>query len=71
MGQIHLEIMGSFPNPSKHMESAEIGGHAAAIGRMVEYLLQQLPTAIQKDHDLHMAGIKPPRADFGHRRAAS
>jgi hypothetical protein len=66
---IRIEMQGSFLEPGRsshlHTESATVGGHAAAVGRAIEFLTSQLPTAIQKDHYLHSRGQVPPDADYG------
>ena len=49
----------------EHRETATKGGHAAAIGRTIEYLTTLLPDAIAKDHELHDKGENPPEANFG------
>ncbi len=69
MGQITITTKGSFPNCCVQLETATIGGHAAAIGRAIEHLVNMLPAAIQKDHDLHDTNQVPPDAPFGHRVA--
>ena len=68
MGQIHIKVIGSFPEPSVFYESATEGGHAAALGRAIEKLTALLPAAIVKDHNLHDAGTRPPLTDFGKRK---
>ncbi len=65
MGQIVVTTLGSFPTPEEHRETATKGGHAAAIGRTMEYLTTLLPDAIAKDHELHDKGETPPEAEFG------
>lgn len=66
MGVVNITLQGSFGR-SAHSTSALEGGHAAAIGRAIEFLAQQLPRAIELDHKLHTDGERPPRADFGKR----
>lgn len=56
MGQITIMTAGSF-NARTNVESAEEGGHAAAIGRQMKFLNDMLPEAIQKDHKLHDDGV--------------
>lgn len=65
MGQVTVVLEGSFGKFQRNVESAEEGGHAAAIGRSVQFLTEQLPEAIRLDHKLHRDGQRPPRADFG------
>lgn len=65
MGTVTLQTEGSFPRRAIIVESAEEGGHAAAIGRMIRHLTEMLPDAIELDHDLHEDGSQPPRAPFG------
>ena len=65
MGQIVVTTLGSFPNAQTHRDTATEGGHAAAIGRTIQYLTALLPDAIAKDHELHDEGTMPPDADFG------
>ena len=68
MGQIRVDIGGSFPTQFSFTESAEEGGHAAALGRVVARLVDLLPACIELDHSLHEEGNKPPLAPFGRRR---
>ncbi len=75
MGVITIEFEGSFPRPKKSVQdgeggnfktfTAQCGGHAAAIGRAIEYLSAQLPDAIALDHDLQAQGKEPGEAPFG------
>jgi len=65
MGQITIQTKGSFPNPQVHRDTALEGGHAAAIGRAIEYLATLLPDAIALDHELHDQDNRPPKAGFG------
>lgn len=65
MGQIVVTTLGSFPSPQTHRDTALEGGHAAAIGRTIQYLTALLPDAIALDHALHEEEKKPPDADFG------
>ena len=65
MGQITIETTGSFPLKAAYIESALAGGHAAALGRAIEYLTQMLPEAIALDHQLQKLGEIPPDASFG------
>lgn len=65
MGQIHIKMIGSFPVPDHLQVDAEVGGHAFAIQRAIEWLNTRLPAAIQLDHRLHDKGERPPASDFG------
>ena len=65
MGQIVVTTLGSFPNAQTHRDTATEGGHAAAIGRTIQYLTALLPDAIALDHSLQEGGTIPPDADFG------
>lgn len=65
MGQITIQIRGSFSRKCDTVISAEVGGHAMAITRAIGFLLAELPIAIRKDHELHDEGTKPPQSDFG------
>jgi len=65
MGQIVIQMQGSFPKKINVIESAELGGHAAAIGRAIHALASALPAAIAKDHTLHENGEHPAKAHFG------
>lgn len=74
MGQIKIEISGSFTRGSSltHEFSADAGGHADCIGRVIEYLVAAaLPKAIQLDHALQAHGEVPPKAPFGCGRPGS
>ena len=59
MGVITVITKGSFPKRAQHNETALEGGHAAAIGRTIEYLTEMLPRAIELDHRLHDGGECP------------
>ncbi len=65
MGVLIIETRGSFPWRKTHSENAQQGGHAAAIGRGIEYLSSMLPAAIELDHRLHTQGDEPQDAPFG------
>lgn len=67
MGEIVITTRGSFSKGGTQVETAKIGGHAAAIGRAIEYLSSMLPAAIRIDHDLHNQNVHPPLAPFGNR----
>ena len=65
MGQITIQMNGSFGTRSKTFSALE-GGHANAIAHAIRYLSGQiLPAAIELDHKLHDKGVRPPNADFG------
>ena len=56
----------SFDPTIEQIFSATDGGHADAVGRAIKYLSTEiLPKAIQKDHQLHDDGVRPPESDFG------
>lgn len=64
MGVVTVTLQGSFG--SKLFTSTALeGGHAAALGRAINYLSLQLPASITLDHALHDQNETPPRADFG------
>ncbi|KKL13540.1 hypothetical protein LCGC14_2524740 [marine sediment metagenome] len=64
MGMIKIETEGSFGH-RKFAFSAQIGGHAQAVGEAILYLSKViLPEAIVKDHELHDNGVKPSNEDF-------
>lgn len=68
MGQLTIQFAGSFrtKNGQKMFNTTALeGGHAAAIGRAIQFLSDQLPEAIAQDHALHDEGQRPPAADFG------
>jgi hypothetical protein len=65
MGLIDISMQGSFRKKFIARISAEEGGHAFAIQRAVEGLIEVLPDAIQQDHDLDRTGNRPTRADYG------
>ncbi len=64
MGRIEVQMSGSF-GARNFSDSAEAGGHAAALSRIIESLVQALPEMIRKDHHLHAQGEQPPLAPFG------
>lgn len=65
MGEININLHGSFGTERRHF-SAMGNGHAAAVAKAIQYLSEVvLPAAIRNDHDLHEAGCKPEGA-FGH-----
>ncbi len=65
MGAIKIEMKGSFTRNGSFEASAQEGGHAFAIHRSIQYLLNELPAAIRKDHKQHAAGHTPPVSEFG------
>ena len=64
VGKIYISTDGSFPAESFHVTANE-GGHANAIQRVIQWLNDRLPAAIEKDHKLHAKGDVPPGAWFG------
>ncbi len=64
MGRISIQMTGSFPERSKVVSALE-GGHTLAISRAIEFLLNQMQWAIQRDHELHERGEYPPNSNFG------
>ena len=66
MGKIEVTFSGSFGNRDfRFSESAQAGGHAAALGRVIGELASRMPEAIRKDHELHDQDERPPEAPFG------
>ena len=65
MGQINIQIRGSFGNKPDFSVSAMEGGHAFAVTRAIQHLVSQLQPAIMLDHQLERDGEKPPKSDFG------
>ena len=65
MGLITVQIRGSFGNKPDATFLAVDGGHALAITRAIRCLAEELPKAIQLDHQLARDGQKPPNSDFG------
>ncbi|HEC63665.1 MAG TPA: hypothetical protein ENI23_00060 [bacterium] len=64
---IKIETTGSFKY-KKLSFSAQIGGHAQAVGEAIQYLSKIiLPEAIVKDHELHDDGVRPSNKDFSRR----
>lgn len=67
MGQIKIEVAGSFRERDLRIFSAIHGGHADAVAEAIEYLVAvQLPAAIRLDHELAKNG-DAPRLGFGNR----
>ena len=64
VGRIYISTDGSFPGESFEV-CANDGGHANAIQRVIQWLNDRLPSAIEKDHKLHAKGDVPPGAWFG------
>ena len=61
MGMIEIDMYGSFKQ--KHFETcAQHGGHVCAIKRAIEFLAQQLGTAIVMDANLIVQGELPLRS---------
>ena len=67
MGQITINISGSF-NPAYGTTFTAIEtGHADCVAQAIEFLSKTvLPRAIEQDHELHEQGEKP-RKGFGQR----
>lgn len=68
MGQITISIRGSFSGDARDSTrtfSAMESGHAAAVGKAIQYLSEEvLPDAIRNDHAAHAEG-ELPRDMFG------
>lgn len=59
MGQLRIEMWGSFPQQQKTFSAME-RGHAHAVSQAIEFLSSEvLPEAIERDHRLHDEGAKP------------
>lgn len=59
MGQVRIEVTGSF-GPRAKTFSARERGHAHAVSQAIEFLASEvLPVAIERDHRLHDQGSKP------------
>ena len=68
MGQITINIAGSFNPGYKKTISALETGHADAVAQAIEFLAcVVLPRAIEQDHELQAQGHKPSKG-FGFRR---
>ena len=67
MGVIEVHTRGSF-GTRMITDTAEVGGHAAALSRVIGQLVAMLPEAIIQDHRLHDQGEKPPLSPFGEHR---
>ena len=65
MGMVNITIQGSFGRPVNKTFSAEEGGHALAITRAIQTLIEELPNAIRVDHRLARMNEVPPKSDFG------
>ena len=64
MGEIKIEVVGSFQVRHNVTFSAKERGHAEACARAIEFLARDvLPKAIKLDHELHEGG--PPPWGFG------
>ena len=64
MGEIRIEVLGSFKPRRVKVFSAQEHGHADAVARAIEFLARDvLPKAINLDHELHDGG--PPSGGFG------
>lgn len=65
MGQVRIEIAGSFKDGGTVVFSATEGGHAYALSRAINFLVGKLPNAIRQDHANAAAGSYPPASAFG------
>ncbi len=60
MGQIHINVIGSFRPCEVKVFNAMQGGHADAVAQAIEWLAGTvLPHAIAQDHQLHDDGKSP------------
>jgi len=67
MGQITINIYGSFEPFYRKDFIATDGGHADCVALAIEFLAGTvLPRAIEQDHELHEEGNKPVKG-FGYR----
>jgi hypothetical protein len=64
MGMVSIKTSGSLPNLSLTITAQE-GGHAFALQRAIDALLNMMPDAIILDHRLQDEGERPPISDFG------
>jgi hypothetical protein len=65
MGQITIQLHGSFGALRSKTFSAMDKGHAAAIAEAIGYLAEvEMPKAIKNDHECHRDNIEP-RMGFG------
>jgi len=65
MGQVRVEIAGSFKDAGTVVFSATEGGHAFALQRAIEFLVSKQPAAIRQDHQLHTECTFPPASGYG------
>ena len=67
MGQIAINISGSFDPAYGTTFTAIDTGHADCVAQAIEFLAKVvLPRAIEQDHELHEEGSRP-RKGFGSR----
>ncbi|MHC4542902.1 MAG: hypothetical protein ACYSYL_00045 [Planctomycetota bacterium] len=67
MGQISVDIVGSFEPRRRVSFSAVSAGHAAAVAEAIAFLSGEvLPAAIEQDHELQEQGHYP-QSGFGTR----
>ncbi len=59
MGQVTITISGSFPHTSTQKFTASTGGHAMCLQQAIRHLLLQMPSSIQRDHELHEKNVRP------------
>jgi len=65
MGILTINMQGSFKRTGCTQFSAQDGGHANAIQKAIRYLAEELPAAIELDHQLHDQNMRPEHTDFG------
>ncbi len=65
MGMVTINIQGSFTKTGCVQYSATEGGHVQCLQRAINYLVGEIPRAIQLDHQLHDMNRRPGEADFG------
>ena len=60
MGQINIQVQGSFSLRESKVFSAQKHGHAQAVADTIKWLSDVLlPRAIAQDHELHQKGYAP------------
>lgn len=66
MGQIRIELMGSFGRARSKTFSAMTKGHASAIAEAIAYLAtEEMPLAVVNDHQCHNDGEAPAQGFAG------
>ena len=58
MGMIKIQMFGSFEHEEKTFSAMQYG-HADAITQAIAYLVNKLPWATGRDHELHEQGESP------------